>query len=60
MFSGEKSRETSCGVIIETGSSIPPITGFYLKHMRNIRLADSIFLVFFFHAGSEKSEPFSF
>ena len=48
MFSGEKSRETSWRVISEIGGRIPPITGCYLKHMRNVLLADSFLYLFFF------------
>ena len=47
MFSGEKSRESSWRVISEIGDHIPPIAGCYLKHTRNVLLADSILYFFF-------------
>ena len=42
MFSGKKSRETSWLVISEVGDLIPPITGLYMKHIKNVQLANSI------------------
>ena len=59
MFSGKKSRESSWRVISEVGDLIPPITGLYLKHKKNVQLADSI-LYFFFTLAVKKANHLLF